>query len=41
MDAKKLATIKKLLASGEHTRAGIASMTGISQATLYRVISTL
>lgn len=41
VDAKKLTTIKKLLASGEHSRAEIASMTGISQATLYRVISTL
>lgn len=41
VDAKKLTTIKKLLASGDHSRAEIASMTGISQATLYRVISTL
>jgi DNA invertase Pin-like site-specific DNA recombinase len=41
VDAKKLATIKKLLASGEHSRAEIASMTGISQATLYRVIGSL
>lgn len=41
VDAKKLTTIKKLLASGAHSRAEIASMTGISQATLYRVIATL
>ncbi|MDF2562274.1 MAG: recombinase family protein [Microbacterium sp.] len=41
VDAKKLATIKKLLASGDHSRADIARMTHISQATLYRVLSTL
>ena len=41
VDAKKLATIKKLVNSGDHSRADIARMTGISQATLYRVISTL
>lgn len=41
VDPKKLATIKKLVASGEHSRAEIATMMGISQATLYRAISTL
>jgi DNA invertase Pin-like site-specific DNA recombinase len=41
VDAKKLATIKKLVKSGDHSRADIARMTGISQATLYRVLSTL
>lgn len=41
VDAKKLATIKKLLASGDHSRADIARMVGISPATLYRVIQTL
>lgn len=40
VDAKKLATIKKLVKSGDHSRADIARMTGVSQATLYRVIST-
>lgn len=41
IDPKKLATIKKLTASGEHTRADIARMVGISPATLYRVLQTL
>lgn len=41
VDSKKLATIKKLVASGDHSRADIARMTNISQATLYRVLSTL
>jgi len=41
VDAKKLATIKKLIASGDHSRADIARMVGISPATLYRVIQTL
>ncbi|MEV8174090.1 recombinase family protein [Microbacterium sp. NPDC079176] len=41
VDPKKLATIKKLVNSGDHSRADIARMTGISQATLYRVISSL
>lgn len=40
VDPKKLATIKKLVASGDHSRADIARMTNISQATLYRVLST-
>lgn len=41
VDAKKLATIKKLVASGDHSRADIARMVEISPATLYRVLSTL
>ncbi|SDO98865.1 Site-specific DNA recombinase [Microbacterium testaceum StLB037] len=41
VDAKKLATIRKLVASGEYSRAEIARMVGISPATLYRVLSTL
>lgn len=41
VDAKKLATIRKLVASGDHSRAEIASMVGISPATLYRVLSTI
>ncbi|HEY9309920.1 MAG TPA: recombinase family protein [Microbacterium sp.] len=41
VDAKKLATIKKLVASGDHSRADIARMVGVSPATLYRVIATL
>jgi DNA invertase Pin-like site-specific DNA recombinase len=41
VDAKKLTTIKKLIASGDHSRADIARMIGISPATLYRVIQTL
>lgn len=41
VDPKKLATIKKLVNSGDHSRADIARMTGISQATLYRVLATL
>lgn len=41
VDAKKLATIRKLIASGDHSRADIARMVGISPATLYRVIATL
>ncbi|WP_347978678.1 recombinase family protein [Microbacterium sp. ProA8] len=41
VDAKKLATIKKLVASGDHSRADIARMVDISPATLYRVIATL
>lgn len=40
VDAKKLKTIKSLLASGDHSRADIARMTGISPATLYRVLAT-
>lgn len=41
VDPKKLARIKKLTASGDHTRADIADMVGISPATLYRVLQTL
>lgn len=41
VDAKTLTKIKKLVASGDHSRADIAQMTGISQATLYRVLKTL
>lgn len=41
VDSKKLNTIKKLVASGDYSRADIASMVGVSQATLYRVIATL
>lgn len=41
VDAKKLKTIKSLLASGDHSRADIARMVDISPATLYRVIQTL
>lgn len=39
IDAKKLATIKKVVDSGDHTRAEIATMVGISPATLYRVLA--
>jgi len=38
---KKRDQIKKLLASGAHTRAEIADMVKLSPATLYRVIATL
>ncbi len=41
VDPKKLSTIKKLVKSGDHSRADIARMVGISPATLYRVIATL
>lgn len=41
VDAKKLKQIKSLLASGDHSRADIARMVGISPATLYRVLATL
>jgi DNA invertase Pin-like site-specific DNA recombinase len=41
VDAKKLSKIKKLVASGDYTKKEISEMVGISQATLYRVISTL
>jgi DNA invertase Pin-like site-specific DNA recombinase len=39
IDSKKLATIKKLAASGDHTRKEIADMVKVSPATLYRVLS--
>jgi DNA invertase Pin-like site-specific DNA recombinase len=41
LDAKKLALLKKLVASGDHTRADIAKMVGVSPATLYRVLETI
>jgi DNA invertase Pin-like site-specific DNA recombinase len=41
VDAKTMDKIKKLVASGDHTRAEIADMVKISPATLYRVIATL
>lgn len=41
VDAKKLERIRKLTASGDYTRAEIAEMVGVSNATLYRVLSTL
>lgn len=40
MDAKKLAQLKKLAASGDHTRAEIASMLHVSPATVYRALAT-
>ena len=41
VDTKKLKTISSLIASGDHSRADIARMVGISIATLYRVLQTL
>lgn len=41
IDAKKLDKIKKLVASGDHTRAEIADMVKISRATLYRVLADI
>lgn len=41
VDAKKLKTIKALVASGAHSRADIAAMVGISPPTLYRVLRAL
>jgi len=41
VDDKKLAKIKKLAASGDHTKKEIADMMKISQATLYRVLADL
>ncbi len=41
IDAKKLDKIKKLVASGDHTRAEIADMVKISPATLYRVLADI
>ena len=41
IDAKKLATIKKLAATGDHTRKEIADMVKVSPATLYRVLAEL
>jgi DNA invertase Pin-like site-specific DNA recombinase len=41
VDDKKLAKIKSLVASGDHTREEIADMVKISPATLYRVLATI
>lgn len=41
IDEKKMERIRKLIASGAHTRAEIAEMSGISQATLYRVLQSI
>ena len=41
VDAKKLAKIKTLVRSGDHTRKEIAEMVKISEATLYRVLQDL
>lgn len=41
VDAKKLTTIRSLVTSGDHSRADIARMVGISPATLYRALQTL
>lgn len=39
LDAKGVAKVKKLAASGDHTRKEIASMMKISPATVYRVLA--
>ena len=39
LDAKKLARLHKLAASGDYTRAEIAEMVKVSPATLYRVLA--
>jgi DNA invertase Pin-like site-specific DNA recombinase len=39
LDDKKLARLHKLAASGDYTRAEIASMVGVSPATVYRVLA--
>ncbi|MET4099836.1 DNA invertase Pin-like site-specific DNA recombinase [Agrococcus sp. UYP10] len=41
VDDKKLAKIRSLVASNDHTRAEIADMVKISPATLYRVLADL
>lgn len=41
VDPRKLATIKKLAASNDYTRAEIAKMVGLSPATLYRVLAAI
>lgn len=41
IDAKKLAKIKKLAASGDVSRADMARMAEVSESTLYRVLATL
>lgn len=41
VDEKKMIRIRKLVASGDHTRAEIAEMVGVSPATLDRVLATI
>lgn len=41
VDAKTLERIRKLLASGDYTRAEVADMVKVSPATLYRALATL
>lgn len=41
VDAKKLTTIRSLVASGDHSRTDVARMVGVSPATLCRVLQTL
>lgn len=41
IDAKLLERIRKLVASGDYTRAEIAEMVQVSRATLYRALSSL
>ena len=41
VDAKKLALIRKLTASGDYTRKEVADMVQVSPATLYRVLATI
>ncbi|MBI5160533.1 MAG: recombinase family protein [Micrococcales bacterium] len=41
VDTKTLERIRKLAASGQHSRKEMAEMAGVSQATLYRVLSRL
>lgn len=41
VDAKTRERIRKLVATGDHTRAEIADMVKVSPATLYRVLQTL
>jgi len=40
LDAKKLARLHKLAASGDHTRVEIAQMLQVSPATVYRVLAS-
>jgi DNA invertase Pin-like site-specific DNA recombinase len=41
VDAKTLAKIKKLAASGDVSRSDMARVVGVSESTLYRVLATL
>jgi DNA invertase Pin-like site-specific DNA recombinase len=41
VDAVKLERIRKLISSGDHTRAEVAAMVGISRATLFRTLEAL